>query len=133
MAISSWGPPERVPFLAIPMRTAMQRLNVPPPPPGTPGPLSRPTPEALGGLLEGGGFSDVSVEEIEVGFEWASPEEFTTFVKEIAPPISAMIAPHPPDVQEETWAAITEAIREIAADDGKVSGANLALLASGRA
>src|SRR4051794_10797428 len=93
MAIASWGPPERVPFLAIPMRTAMQRLQVPPPPPGTPGPLSRPTPEALGGLLEGGGFSDVQVEETEVTFAWPSPEEFTTFIKEIAPPISAMIAP----------------------------------------
>ena len=66
MAISSWGPPERVPFLAIPMGTVMQRLDVPPPPPGTPGPLSRPTPEAIGGLLEGGGFSDVEVEETEV-------------------------------------------------------------------
>ena len=57
MAISSWGSPDRVPFLAIPMRTAMQRLKVPPPPPGTPGPLSRPTPQALGGLLEAAGFS----------------------------------------------------------------------------
>ena len=57
MAISSWGPPERVPFLAIPMGTAMQHLGVAPPPPGTPGPLSRPTPEALGGLLEAAGFS----------------------------------------------------------------------------
>ncbi len=110
MAIASWGPPERVPFLAVPMKTAMQRLDVPPPPPGTPGPLSRPTPEALGGLLEAGGFSDVEVEETDVQFGWSSPEEFTTFVKEIAPPISAMIAPHPPDVQEETWNAITEAI-----------------------
>ena len=63
MAISSWGPPDRVPFLAIPMSTAMRRLGVPPPPPGTPGPLSRPTPEALGGLLEAAGFSDVNVEE----------------------------------------------------------------------
>src|SRR5206468_7978250 len=85
MAISSWGPPDRVPFLAIPMRTAMQRLQVPPPPPGTPGPLSRPTPEALGGLLEGGGFSGVKVEEADVTFEWRSPEEFTTFIREIAP------------------------------------------------
>ena len=33
-AISSWGPPERVPFLAIAMKTAMERLDVPPPPPG---------------------------------------------------------------------------------------------------
>ena len=131
-AIASWGTPERVPFLAIPMRTAMQRLNVPPPPPGTPGPLSRPTPEALGGLLEGGGFSDVQVEEMEVSFDWDSPEAFTTFVKEIAPPITAMLAPHPPDVQEETWNAITEATRE-QAGDGPVSFTNLVLLASGRA
>jgi SAM-dependent methyltransferase len=133
MAISSWGSPDRVPFLAIPMMTAMRRLEVPPPPPGTPGPLSRPTPEALGGLLEAGGFSDVEVEEAEVSFEWGSPEEFTTFIREIAPPIHAIIDPHPPEVQEETWAAITEAIRERAADDGAVRLSNLVLLAAGRA
>jgi SAM-dependent methyltransferase len=133
MAISSWGSPDRVPFLAIPMRTAMQRLQVPPPPPGTPGPLSRPTPQALGGLLEAGGFSDVEVEEAEVTFEWQSPEEFTTFIREIAPPISAMMASHPQQAQDETWAAITEAIREAAGDGGAVTLSNLVLLAAGRA
>jgi SAM-dependent methyltransferase len=133
MAISSWGPPDRVPFLAIPMRTAMQRLEVEPPPPGTPGPLSRPTPEALGGLLEAAGFSDVEVEEADVTFEWQSPEDLTTFIKEIAPPINAIIDPHPQQVQDETWAAITDAIRQTAADDGAVRLTNLALLAAGRA
>ena len=133
MAISSWGTPDRVPFLAIPMRTAMEKLQVPPPPPGTPGPLSRPTPEALGGLLEAGGFSDVSVEEVTVSFDWPSAEEFTTFIREIAPPITAMIAPHPQDVQDQTWAAITESVRQTAGDGGKVSFSNLVLLAAGRA
>jgi SAM-dependent methyltransferase len=133
MAISSWGTPDRVPFLAIPMQTAMQRLQVPPPPPGTPGPLSRPTPEALGGLLEAGGFSDVEVEEAEVTMEWQSAEEFTAFIKEIAPPITAIIDPHPQEVQDETWAAITEATRQRAADDGAVRLSSLALLAVGRA
>ncbi len=133
MAISSWGKPEEVPFLSIPMRTVMQRLNVPPPPPGTPGPLSRPTPEALGGLLEGGGFSDVAVERTEVTFDWPSPEEFTTFVREIAPPITAMMASHPPEEQEQTWAAITEAIAEQAGDDGRVRLSAVVLLAAGRA
>jgi SAM-dependent methyltransferase len=132
LAISSWGTPDQVPFLGIPMRTAMQRLEVPPPPPGTPGPLSRPTPDAIGGLLKGGGFSDVEVEETEVSMDWDSPEEFSVFVKEIAPPITAMLAPHPPDVREETWAAITEAVRE-AAGDGPVNFRNLVLLAAGRA
>ena len=133
MAISSWGSPDRVPFLAIPMRTAMQRLGVPPPSPGTPGPLSRPTPQALGGLLEAAGFSDVEVEQAEVTFEWQSPEEFTTFIREIAPPITAMIASHPREVQNATWTAITEAIREAAGDGGAVTLSNLVLLAAGRA
>jgi len=133
MAISSWGPPDRVPFLGIPMRTAMQRLQVSPPPPGTPGPLSRPTPQALGGLLEAAGFSDVEVEEAEVVFEWRSPEEFTVFIREIAPPITAMVAPHPQEVQDETWAAIGEAVREAAGGGEAVSFSNLVLLAAGRA
>jgi SAM-dependent methyltransferase len=133
MAISSWGPPDRAPMISMPMITAMQRLGVPPPPPGTPGPLSRPTPEAIGGLLQGGGFSDVQVEELQVGFEWDSPEEFTRYVKDIVAPITAMVSKHPPDVQEQTWAAITEAAREHTAEDGKLRLENLVLLASGRA
>ena len=131
-AIASWGTPEQVPMLAIPMRTAMVRLGVEPPPPGTPGPLSRPTHEALGGLLEGGGFSDVQVEDATVHLTWSSPEEFTTFIREIAPPITAMLAPHPPDVQEQTWAAITDAVRD-AAGEGPVELPNVVLMASGSA
>jgi SAM-dependent methyltransferase len=133
MAIASWGEPDDVPFLAVPMRTAMQTLDVPPPPPGTPGPLSRPTEEAIGGLLEGGGFSDVQVEATDVVFDWDSPEEFTTFVREIAPPITAMIDPHPPEVQDRAWAAITQAIGERADDHGAIRLTNRVLLASGRA
>jgi SAM-dependent methyltransferase len=132
MAISSWGPPDRAPFLGIPMRTVMQRLGVDPPPQGTPGPLSRPTPEALAGLLEGGGFSEVETEEMEVTFEVASPEEFTTYIREIAPPLTAMMAGHSEDAQRETWDAVTDAVRDYAGD-GEVRLTNLVLLASGRA
>jgi enediyne biosynthesis protein CalE5 len=102
MAISSWGPPDKTPMLGIPMRTAMSELNVDPPPPGTPGPLSRPSGEALGGLLEGGGFTDIQTEETSVTFVWDTPEDFTTYIREIAPPITAMLAPHPADVQDRT-------------------------------
>jgi SAM-dependent methyltransferase len=133
MAISSWGPPERVPMLALPMGTVMTRLNVPPPSPGTPGPLSRPTREAIAGLLEGGGFTDVEVEELEVELEWESPEEFARFTREIAPPITALMANHPQEVQEETWRAVVEAAGSHADVDGKLRLENLVLIAAGRA
>src|SRR5205809_3211403 len=131
-AISSWGPPDRVPMLGVPMGTVMTQLDVPPPPPGTPGPLSRPTHEAISSILEGGGFSDVEVEEIELDFEYDSPEEFTRFIREIAPPVSNLMRSHPQEVQDETWAAITDAIRAHAGDDGKVRMKNLATVAAGR-
>jgi SAM-dependent methyltransferase len=133
MAISSWGSPDRVPMIALPMMTAIKQLGVEPPPPGTPGPLSRPTHEAIAGLLEGGGFSDVQVEELQVEFEYDSPEQFTRCTKDIVAPLTAMIAKHPPEAQEQTWDAITEAVRDRAAPDGKVRLDNLVLLASGRA
>ena len=133
MAIASWGTPEQVPFLAIPMMTAMKKLGVPPPAPGTPGPLSRPTPDALAGLLEGGGFSEIETEQAEVTMDFGSAEEFTSYVREIAPPITAMIDPQPEDVRAETWNAITEAVRERAADDGTISLTSVTILAAGRA
>jgi hypothetical protein len=133
MVIASWGPPERVPFIAVPMRAAMRTLGVEPPPPGTPGPLSRPTPEALGGLLEGGGFSDVEVEETEVGFEWESAEEFVASVKDTVPPLVALIGKHAPEDPARAWDAIRGAVEERAADDGTITFSNLVLLAVGRA
>jgi ubiquinone/menaquinone biosynthesis C-methylase UbiE len=133
IAISSWGEPDQVPFLAIPMRTTMERLEVPPPPPGTPGPLSRPTPAAIGGLLEGGGFSKIAVEQDEVTFEFDSPEHFTAYVRAIAAPIRAMIERHVGEAQDEAWDAITQAAADAGGGSGPLSLSNVVLLASATA
>lgn len=133
MAIASWGSIDRVPMFALTMGTLMARLQIPPPPPGTPGPLARPTPEALAALLEGGGFANVEVEEIEVVFDYSSPEEFVTCLREIAPPITALLSQHPQEVQDEAWRLITDATRERAGGDGPFTLSNQALLAVGEA
>ena len=69
-------------------------------------------PRCLGGLLEGGGFSEVDVEQAEVTFEFDSPEHFTAYVRAIAAPIRAMIDQHAGEAQEEAWEAITQAATE---------------------
>lgn len=130
IAISSWGEPDQVPFLSIPMRTTMERLDVPAPPAGTPGPLSRPTPAAIGGLLEGGGFSEVAVEQDEVTFEFDSPEHFTAYVRAIAAPIRAMIEQHAGEAQEAAWDAITQAAAAAGAGSKPLIFSNVVLLAS---
>jgi ubiquinone/menaquinone biosynthesis C-methylase UbiE len=132
-AISSWGPPDRVPFLGIAMKAALETLDVAPPPPGTPGPLSRPTKEAIASLLEGGGFSAVSVEDLEISLPFESAEQYTEWVQAIVAPIVAMISAHPEDAQRQAWDAITEAARERAGADGRISFENQVLIASGQA
>jgi enediyne biosynthesis protein CalE5 len=133
MAISSWGEPDDVPFLSIPIRTTMKRFDIPPPPAGMPGPLSRPTPDALGGLLEGGGFSKVSVEQGEVSLEFDSPEDFTAYVRAVAAPIRAMIAQHAGDAEEEAWNAITRAAADVGGGSKPLRFSNAVLLGSATA
>ena len=91
----------------------MERLDVPAPPAGTPGPLSRPTPAAIAGLLEGGGFSKVGVEQHEVTFEFDCPERHRLHQGDLCP-IRAMIEQYAGEAQKEAWDAITQA----AADAG---------------
>ena len=132
-AISSWGTPEQVPMIARPMKAAIGFLGIDPPPPGTPGPLSRPTPEEIGGLLQGGGYSEVQTDEMDIDCDWSSPEEFTTYVREVIAPITRMIEAQPEEVQPEAWKAIEDDIRELAEDDGSLSLPNRVLFAVGQA
>jgi enediyne biosynthesis protein CalE5 len=132
-AISSWGTPEQVPMIARPMKAALDFLGLPPPPPGTPGPLSRPTPEAIGGLLQGGGFSDVKVEEMDLDFDWKSADEFSTYVREVIAPITKLVEAQPEDVQPKAWQAIADDISTEAAGDGTIRTANRVLVAVGQA
>jgi SAM-dependent methyltransferase len=133
MAISSHGTPEKVPWIGRPMKAAVEFLGVPPPPADMPGPLSRPTPEAIGGLLEGGGFSNVEVEDMEITLEWSSPEDFSGNVKDVIAPITRMVEAQPKDVQEGAWKAIADDIRSEADSDGTIKLPSLILLAVGRA
>jgi SAM-dependent methyltransferase len=133
MAIASWGTVDRVPMFALTIGTLIEHLQIQPPPPGTPGPLARPTPEAVAALLEGGGFKNVEVDEMDVVFDYESPEEFVTCLREIAPPITALLKEHPPEVQQQGWDVIHEAARERAGGDAPFQLANQALVAVGEA
>ena len=75
----------------------------------------------------------LEVDELEITYEWDSAQDFTRFIREIAPPVTNLLEPYPPEQQEETWAAITEAAGEHADDGGTVRMTNLVLVAAGSA
>lgn len=132
ISLASWASPDRVPFLGIPLMTALRELAVPPPPKGTPGPFARPTVESLGDLLRAGGFSDIATEEFDVTFVWPSIDNYILFIKETVPPLTALLSQHAPEAQSRVWSAITDAIGRFANPDG-VTLVNRAIVASGTA
>jgi hypothetical protein len=52
-------------------------------------------------------------------------------MREIAPPITALLAQYPEQVRDEAWAAISEAAEERAGGKGPFQLSNQALLAVG--
>jgi hypothetical protein len=67
-------------------------------------------------LIESG-FNDVTIERMDVSFNFDSAEVYTSFVYETAAPVQAMLANQPHERREEILKAITESARKYAESD----------------
>jgi SAM-dependent methyltransferase len=131
-AAAVWGAPEQVPLIAVGLQTAARELELPPPAPGTPGPLSLSDSDALEGRLRDAGFNDVRSERMMVNVEFASAAEYTRFMRAISAPINNLLADKPSAKQEEVWSAITAAVTPYVSDDGSVELPGEAICVFGR-
>ena len=120
VAAAVWDTPDKAPGISLSIKAILKFLNASPPPPGMPGPFALADKEKLAAVFESAGFSDLEIESKTVTFSWASAEEYTQWIKDIASPIKAMLADKPEDIQKKGWDAVTEAARAYEADDGSV-------------
>lgn len=119
-AAAVWGPPERVPFLAIPHVITVRELKVPPPPPGTPGPFSLAAEGALEDVLTSAGFGDVRTEVLSVAFEFASANEYTRFLGDLSATLRKALAEQPKAEQARVWAEVEREAGRHALPDGRL-------------
>jgi ubiquinone/menaquinone biosynthesis C-methylase UbiE len=129
LAAAVWASPDKVPFIALALNTVMKETKSPPPPPsGTPGPFSLSDENMLRNSLIESGFKDVTIERMDVTFNFDSAEVYTSFVCETAAPVQAMLANQPQQRREEILKAITESARKYADNDtGSVRLSNEAI------
>ncbi len=127
-----WGPPQKVPFVSVPMVVAMRELQVPPPPPGMPGPFRLADPQYLEHLLTQAGFTQVHTEAMMLTFEWASSKELVRFHQDILTQLNALLSKYPVERQAEVWQAIEEALGQFTTPDGTCRIENEVILAFGR-
>jgi SAM-dependent methyltransferase len=130
VAVSTWGPPERVRFLALATAIVGRHVELPPADPATPGLSALPTPEALRRVFGAAGFIETEVVDVTVATLADSPAAFWDAQAEVSGPIMGILATLP----EATRRAIREdAIRTVGAlfPDGVVRLDNEALVAAG--
>jgi len=129
-AASVWGPQSTVQFsAAIPVIFA--DLQLPPPPPGRPGPFALADRDRLAVLVAGAGFRNVETGTVCAVFATETPEQFTEFIRDVAPPITNLVKAQQPDVQERIWGKVTEAWRKFLDADGRVRTENDAIWVAG--
>ena len=132
LSAAVWASPDKVPFIALALNTVMKETKSPPPPAGTPGPFSLSDEIMLTNSLINSGFKDITIERIDVSFDFDSAEVYTRFVYETAAPVQAILANQPQERREEILKAITESARKYAENDiGSVRLSNEAICVVG--
>ncbi|HEY7032413.1 MAG TPA: class I SAM-dependent methyltransferase [Thermomicrobiales bacterium] len=112
IAVSTWGPPEQVRFLALATEIVGRHVALPPFDPTAPGLSALPTPAALRRVFAAAGFADVEVVGVTVPFLAESPAAFWDAQEEGCGPILGMLAASPPAARR---AIREDAIRTVGA------------------
>jgi ubiquinone/menaquinone biosynthesis C-methylase UbiE len=119
LAASMWSEPQRAPMMSTGYAVLAQWLDMPPPPPGLPGPFSMSDPGQLTEELTEAGFTEISVDEFVVPFRLASAQEYVEFHKAVSPPkLRQRLTELGPEREAEAWATVGAAVQRYRSSDG---------------
>jgi SAM-dependent methyltransferase len=131
LAFSVWAGPDRNPWAFIPGGVLVARGHMPPPEEGAPGIFTMGDPGRIRELVTGAGFSEVEIEELPVGWDYPSLEDYWTFLTETAGPMALALAELSEDDRAEVRAAIEEQAGPRLEEDPKaLNGVCLNVIAS---
>jgi SAM-dependent methyltransferase len=111
LAAAVWAEPAAVPMISLGFSVISRALQLPPPPPGLPGPFSMADRARLAADLAGAGFTDVSIAALGVPFRVGSVEEFVAFTRAVTPPaLRRQLAERlDPRGEAAVWSAVGDA------------------------
>lgn len=107
-----WGAPEKNPWATTIMGTIAKHVEMPTPPPGSPGLFRCAAPGYMAGVFREAGLRHVTETEVSVPAQFDDADQYFTFMNEIAAPVVAGLAL----ADEPTRARIKDAV--IAAVNG---------------
>jgi SAM-dependent methyltransferase len=121
LALGVWGTAEENPWLGLPMKTLIDHLGAPPPPPGTPSPCALGDSDRVAELLDGAGFEDVVIEKLDAEDRFADADAWWDRTLDLAAPFVAALSNLPPESAQELEAKVKGSAGEFQADDGSLA------------
>ena len=88
-------------------------------------------PGSLESALASAGFQAVSGDDLQLVFELASPEEYCEWLRDLTPPVRAMLADRSTEVVDRFWEAVTADAGRFMGSDGLFAIPNTAPMAVG--
>ena len=83
--------------------------------------------------MEKAGFRNIILEKIRVDFEFSSAGEYTELMKDIAAPLTAMLANKTPEDKAEYWRILEDSTgQKFASEDGGVLLPSVTILVAGQ-
>lgn len=131
-AAAVWASPEKDSLFASTMNTIMKETHTSLPPAGAPGPFSLSDESMLRNYFVNTGFKDVTIERMNVTFDFGSSEAYASFVHETAGPLQEMLSNESSERRQKILKAVTESARKFVDNTGTVKFSNDAICIIGK-
>jgi ubiquinone/menaquinone biosynthesis C-methylase UbiE len=118
VVLASFTTPQANPFFSIPISIIRGRAQVPPPPPGSPGPFSLGSHELMEDAFQRAGFRDVRIRVIQAPLRLADAAECVRFEREAYGALQEMLARVSEAEREATWQEVQQALTQLEDPDG---------------
>jgi hypothetical protein len=132
LSAAVWSVPDKAPVLMLAFRTAAQKIGLPPPSAGTPGPFKLADIITLENSFIEAGFRNMKIETVNLRFRFNSANDFVNFHRAINAPIHGMLKNQSIEKQEEVWKGIADAAKTYCDNTGIISLDNEVICVSGR-
>ena len=126
--VSVWGDRARNPWLGLLLDAVSDEVGIPMPPPGIPGPFALADGGHLAAVLTAGGFSHVSVHEVDVPLVAPSFEAWWERTSQVAGPVAAIVAGLPDERRGRIESALRTAVAPSVRADGSLALPGVALV-----
>ncbi|WP_020108752.1 class I SAM-dependent methyltransferase [Nocardia sp. 348MFTsu5.1] len=133
MAVSVWAARDRNPWLGLMLDAVATELGFEVPPPGVPGPFSLADKSALTGLVDGAGFLDVTLTDVDNPYVAEDFEQWWGHITAISGPVVAIVKNLAPEVRESLRGRLRESVVQYQNADGiELPGVELLVVARRR-